>query len=70
MSCCSSTYFISAIKINLIKGYKPGMCPHVANMEHESCNITCTSDAECFADEKCCFNHCGGRHCVSASFGS
>ncbi len=46
------------------------MCPHVANMEHESCNITCTSDAECFADEKCCFNHCGGRHCVSASFGS
>jgi len=35
---------------------KPGECPDV---ESDSCDQQCYSDADCGGDEKCCYNGCG-----------
>lgn len=66
---CKTRIKISNL-IYLFLEIKPGMCPHLSNIENSACNSTCSSDSDCYSDEKCCPNQCNSKHCTPPNLGS
>ena len=49
--------------------FKPGNCPDKQLLEDKACNSTCSSDAECPNDKKCCMSSCSSFTCVLPNLG-